>query len=70
MDNGSQFDSQVFRDLCAEHSIKQWFAFRSYLQANGQAEFSNKKILFNLKRRLEEKNDNWMDELFKTLWAY
>lgn len=65
MYNGSQFDSQALRDFCAEHSIEQWFASRSYPHANGQAESSNRTILSNIKRRLETKKGNWSDELFK-----
>ncbi|XP_074271071.1 uncharacterized protein LOC141594993 [Silene latifolia] len=38
-------------------------------QSNGQAEFSNKIIVENLKKKLEEIGDKWAEELPLVLWA-
>ncbi|XP_074318571.1 uncharacterized protein LOC141655387 [Silene latifolia] len=38
-------------------------------QSNGQAESSNKIVMNNLKRRLEEIGANWADELPFVLWS-
>ncbi|XP_070005518.1 uncharacterized protein [Nicotiana sylvestris] len=38
--------------------------------ANGQAESTNKVIINNLKKRLEESNGKWPDVLPRVLWAY
>ena len=42
----------------------------AYPQANGQAEASNKTILYGLKTRLEKAKGKWVDELPSILWAY
>ncbi|MCI16727.1 gypsy retrotransposon integrase-like protein, partial [Trifolium medium] len=39
-------------------------------QTNGQAEAVNRVILRGLKRRLDEANGNWAEELHHVLWAY
>ena len=42
----------------------------AYPQANGQAEASNKTILYGLKTMLEKAKGKWVDELPSILWAY
>ncbi|XP_070022523.1 uncharacterized protein [Nicotiana sylvestris] len=42
----------------------------SYAVANGQAESTNKVIVNNLKKRLEESKGKWPEVLPGVLWAY
>jgi len=41
-----------------------------HLQTNGQAEFTNKVILGQLKRRLGSAKGLWAEKLPEMLWAY
>ena len=52
-DNGTQFDSKLFKDFCLELGIRNYFSTPAYAQSNGQAEISNKVILDGLKKRLD-----------------
>ena len=68
-DNGSQFISKKTVDYCSRWGIKLITATPVHPQANGQAESSNKIIINNLKRRLEDKKGRWAEELPLVLWA-
>ena len=69
-DNGTQFDSNEFRDFCNDLEIKKSFSLVDHPQTNGQVEAVNKIIKFNLKMKLEELKGLWAEELPKVLWAY
>ena len=68
-DNGSQFISKRTTDFCTAWGIKMITSTPIYPQANGQAESSNKIIVNNLKKRLDEKKGKWAEELPFVLWA-
>lgn len=42
----------------------------SHPQSNGQEKSINKIIKGNLKKKLEGRKGNWMDEMLSVLWAY
>ena len=69
-DNGSQFDSRVYRDFCQELKIKNLYSTPRYPQSNGQAEASNKTLPAALKKRLDSAKGKWVEELPGVLWAY
>ena len=52
-DNGTQFQSKLFKGFCSELGIRNFFSSPGYPQSNGQAEVSNKVILSGIKRKLE-----------------
>jgi Integrase core domain. len=52
-DNGKQFDSDKFREMCEGLNLEIRFASVAHLQSNGAAEHTNGKILEALKKRLE-----------------
>lgn len=54
VDNGSQFDSIVFRTFCLELKIKNLYSTPRYPQSNGQAKVTKKTLLSALKKRLEK----------------
>ena len=70
IDNGSQFISFEFQDFSREWNIKHNFSTPRYPQSNGQAELSNKTIMSTLKKRLEQANGKWVEELPGVLWSY
>ena len=69
-DNGTQFDSNEFRNFYDDLGIKKSFSLVDHPQTNGQVETVNKIIKFNLKTKLEEHKGLWAEELPKVLWAY
>lgn len=69
-DNGTQFDSDVFRDFCTRHGIQKSFSAVDHPQANRQVEAVNKTLKDTLKKRLEQAKSAWPDELPEVLWSY
>ena len=67
-DNGSQFISFEFQDFCREWNIKLNFSTPRHPQS--QAESSNKTIIVTLKKRLEQENGRWVEDLPRVLWSY
>ena len=53
-DNGTQFNSKPFMRYCSELSIRNIYNSPAYPQSNGQAEASNKTVLDEIKKRLED----------------
>ena len=70
LDNGRQFDSQGFRDLCSGLGIKNQFSSPGHPQANGQPEVMNRTLLKIIKTKLDDANGAWPEELPNILWAY
>ncbi|KFK23221.1 hypothetical protein AALP_AAs47412U000100, partial [Arabis alpina] len=68
-DNGSQFISKTFEDFCAKWKIRLNKSTPRFPQGNGQAEATNKAIISELKKRLDEKKGTWADELDGVLWS-
>jgi transposase InsO family protein len=69
-DNGTQFESRLFKGFCSDLSIKNFFSSPGYPQSNGQAEISNKIILSGIKKKLEEAKGKWVEELPSILWMH
>lgn len=64
-DNGPQFDSVAFRTFSLELKIKNLYSTSRYHQSNGQAEATNKTLLFALKKMIEK---NQMEVGRETTW--
>ena len=69
-DNGLQFDSKAFRRYYCELGIANRYSTPTYPQGNGQVEAINKVIVNGLKKRLDDANGRWVDELPHVLWTY
>ena len=69
-DNGLQFDSKAFKRYCCKLGIRNRYSTPAYLQGNGQVEVVNKVIINGLKKRLDEANGRWVEELPHVLWTY
>ena len=69
-DNGTQFESKLFKGFCLELGIRNFFSSPGYPQSNGQAEVSNKVILNGIKRKLEAVKGKWVEKLPSILWTY
>nr|CAD39384.2 OSJNBb0016B03.14 [Oryza sativa Japonica Group] len=69
-DNGKQFDSDKFREMCEGLNLEIRFASVAHPQSNGAAERTNGKILEALKKRLEgAAKGKWPEEMLSVLWA-
>nr|CAH66249.1 OSIGBa0101A01.5 [Oryza sativa] len=69
-DNGKQFDSEKFREMCEGLNLEIRFASVAHPQSNGAAERTNGKILEALKKRLEgAAKGKWLEEMLSVLWA-
>jgi hypothetical protein len=68
-DNGSQFVSNNAEGFCARWNISLKKSAPRNPQSNGQAESSNKIIMDNLRKKLEELGGKWADELPLVLWS-
>jgi ribonuclease HI len=67
-DNGKQFDSDKFREMCEGLNLEIRFASVAHAQSNGAAERTNGKILEALKKRLEgAAKGKWPDEMLSVL---
>ena len=64
-DSGTQFNSFTVKGFCEMYNIKIIFAPMYHPQANGIA----KAIVANMRKNLEEKKGNWLEELPKVLWV-
>lgn len=69
-DNGRQFDNHSFKAFCSSYHIDHRLTSVAHPQSNGQAEVTNRTILWDLKTRLEKEKGIWADELPNVLWAY
>ena len=69
-ENGSWFDSKVYRNFCHELKTRNLYSTPRYPQSNGQAEASNKTLLTALKKCLHSAKGKWVEELPGVLWAY
>ena len=69
-DNGTQFESKLFKGFCSELDIRNFFSSPGYPQSNGQAEVSNKVVLDGIKKKLETAKGKWVEELLSVLWTH
>ena len=69
-DNGKQLNNNKFKIFYSELGIKLRFTSVAHPQTNGQTKVTNCTIIQDLKKRLEEKKGNWVEELNNVIWAY
>ncbi|XP_075099306.1 uncharacterized protein LOC142176130 [Nicotiana tabacum] len=69
-DNGPQFIGTQIINFFQSWQIKMITSTLYHPVSNGQAESTNKFIINNLKKRLEESKGNWPEVLLGVLWDY
>jgi transposase InsO family protein len=67
-DNGTQFNSRFFKDICGAMGIKQVFTSAYHPQTNGQVERFNRTILAQLRAFVGEDQSTW--DLFSPAVTY
>jgi hypothetical protein len=71
VDNGTQFDSQNFREYCDSLGIQLCFASVKHPQSNGAVERANGIICTGISKCLVGlPKGKWVDELPKVVWAH
>nr|XP_033510110.1 uncharacterized protein LOC117274846 [Nicotiana tomentosiformis] len=69
-DNGPQFIGSKVTNFLEDLKIKRITSSPYHPRANGQATSTNKVIIQNLKKKLEDDKGKWPEELPGVLWAY
>jgi hypothetical protein len=71
VDNGTQFDSEAFRDFCDQIGTKIHFASVRHPESNGLVERANGIIMTGIiKSIFNQPRGKWPDELIKVLWSH
>ncbi|KAL5577230.1 hypothetical protein UlMin_018929 [Ulmus minor] len=63
MDNGTQFNNLKIESFYKMYGIRLNYSPVYHHQANGMVEATNKMIVDNIQRNLEEKKGGWLEEL-------
>jgi hypothetical protein len=69
-DQGSSFMSHQVHEFAESLKIKLLSSSPYYVQANGQAESSNKTLIKLIKKKIEENPKRWHEVLSEALWAH
>jgi hypothetical protein len=71
VDNGKQFDCQIFKDLGHEMGVEEAFASVYHPQSNDTVEKANLLILSAIKKILEDQpKGKWAEELSRAVWSH
>jgi transposase InsO family protein len=71
LDNGAQFDSETFKNLCDQIGTSIHFASVRHLESNGLVERANGVILIGIMRSIFNlPKGRWPDELVKIVWNH
>jgi hypothetical protein len=69
-DEGASFMSQQLKEFAGSLRIKLLNSSPYYAEANGQAEASNKILIWFIKKKIEERPRRWHEVLPEALWAH
>jgi hypothetical protein len=69
-DQGPSFMSYQFREFAESLKIKLLNSSPYYVQANGQAEASNKVLIKIIKKRIKHNPRKWHEKLSEALWVH
>jgi hypothetical protein len=71
MDNGTQFDSEAFREFCEQIGTKIHFASVRHPESNGLVERANGIIMTGIMKLIfNQPRGKWPDELIKVVWSH
>jgi transposase InsO family protein len=69
-DQGTSFISSQVREFIESYKIRLLNSSPYYVQANGQAESSNKTLIKLIKKKIEDNLRRWHEVLSEALWAH
>jgi transposase InsO family protein len=71
VDNGTQFDSEAFREFCDQIGTKIHFASVRHPESNGLVERANGIIMTGIMKSIfNQPRGKWPDELIKVVWSH
>jgi transposase InsO family protein len=71
VDNGTQIDAKMFKDLCDQIGTKIHFASVRHPESNGMVERANGIILTGIMKLIfNQHKGKWPDELIKVVWSH
>jgi transposase InsO family protein len=71
VDNGTQFDAEMFKDFCDQIGMKIHFASVRHPESNGLVERANDIIMTRImKLIINQPRGKWLDELIKVVWSH
>jgi hypothetical protein len=71
VDNGTQFDSEAFKEFCEQIGTKIHFASVRHPESNGLVERANGIIMTGLMKLIfNQPRGKWLDELIKVVWSH
>jgi hypothetical protein len=71
VDNGTQFDSEAFREFCEQIGTKIHFASVRHPESNGLVERANGIIMIGIMKLIfNQPRGKWSDELIKVVWSH
>jgi hypothetical protein len=71
VDNGTQFDSEAFREFCDQIGTKIHFASVRHPESNGRVERANGIIMTGIMKSIfNQPRGKWPDELIKVVWSH
>jgi transposase InsO family protein len=70
VDNGTQFDAEMFKDFCDQICTKIHFASVRHPESNGLVERANGIIMTGIMKLIfNQPRGKWPDELIKVVWS-
>lgn len=69
-DNRTQFDCDQLRSFCKKLNVRNHYSSLAHPQANGQVKVTNRTIIQGMKKKLEGKKEEWVEELPVVLMSY
>src|SRR5688572_31571826 len=71
VDNGTQFDAEIFKDFCDRIGTNIHFASVRHLESNGLVERANGIIITGIMKSIfNQPRGKWPDELIKVVWNH
>jgi hypothetical protein len=71
VDNGTQFDSEVFKEFCDQIGTKIHFASVRHPESNGLVERANGIIMTGIMKSIfNQARGKWPEELIKVVWSH
>jgi hypothetical protein len=71
VDNGTQFDAEMFKDFCDQIGTKIHFASVRHLESNRPVKRANGVIMTGIMKLIfNQPRGKWPDELIKVVWSH
>ena len=69
-DNGTHFCNKVIDKVLQKYGVRHRTSLAYHPQSNGQAEVSNREIMYILEKTVKSSRNDWSKKIDDALWAY